>query len=120
LSSSVSLVYVIFLVTDSDTLQAMSMPESRRSWEGCYMTVVASMRSQKLRTKGRAIRSAKEASAGRGSLTVLPRNASGKYDSGASLYGGVPAGLNLKLYKGYNDGHCRTDTLDTTQEYHHT
>ena len=32
----------------------------------------------------------------------------------------MPGGLNLKLYKGYDDGHCRADTLNTTQEYHHT
>ena len=59
-------------------LQVTSMLESRRSWEDCFMKPVALTKNQKWRTKGRAIRLAREVSAGRGSLTVPPRSASGK------------------------------------------
>jgi hypothetical protein len=65
-------------VTDTYMLQVTSMLESRRSWEDCFMKPVALTKNQKRRTKGRAIRLAKGASAGRGSLTVPPRSASGK------------------------------------------
>jgi hypothetical protein len=67
-------------VTDAYTLQATSMLESPRSWEDCSMTPVALTKNQKWRTKERVVRLAKGASAGRGSLTVPPRNASGKHN----------------------------------------
>ena len=59
-------------------LQVTLMLESQRSWEGCSMKQVALTKKLKWRTKERAIRLAKGASAGRGNLTVPLRNASGK------------------------------------------
>src|SRR5260370_20001211 len=77
-SSLVSSLGDIFSVIDTHTVQATSMLENRRSWEGCSTKLVALTKNQKWRTKGRAVRLAKAVSAGRGSLTVPPRNASGK------------------------------------------
>ena len=95
--------------------KATSMLESRRSWEDCSMTPAASTKNQKWQTKGRAVRLAKGASAGRGSLTVPPKSASGKRNLRPNANGGTDS-----EGKGCDDGHCRANALDTPQEHHHT